>query len=41
VQQTDRDEGRREDGPTTDEKEEIRRLRREIRQLKMEREILA
>ena len=41
VQQADRDEGRREDGPTTDEKEEIRRLRREVRQLKLEREILA
>ena len=41
VQQADWDEGRREDGPTTDEKEEIRRLRREVRQLKLEREILA
>ena len=41
VQQADRDEGRREDGLTTDEKEEIRRLRREVRQLKLEREILA
>jgi transposase len=41
VQQTDRDEGHREDGLTTDEKEEIRRLRREVRQLKLEREILA
>jgi len=41
VQQADEDEGRRGDGPTTDEKEEIRRLRREVRQLKLEREILA
>jgi transposase len=40
VQQGEVDEGRR-DGATTDEKEEIRRLRRENRQLKLEREILA
>ena len=32
VQQADRDEGRREDGPTTGEKKKIRRLRREVRQ---------
>ena len=37
----DRDEGRRADGLTTAEREELRRLRREIRQLKIEREILA
>ncbi len=41
VEQADRDEGRRSDGPTTDEREELRRLRRENRQLRMEREILA
>ncbi len=41
VRQADRDEGRSADGPTTDEKEELRRLRRENRQLKLEREILA
>lgn len=40
VKQADRDEGRRADGPTTDEKQEIRRLRRENRQLRIEREIL-
>ena len=40
AQQREVDEGRR-DGATTDEKEEIRRLRRENRQLKLEREILA
>jgi len=41
VSQADRDEGRRADGLTTAEREELRRLRREIRQLKVEREILA
>ena len=40
VKQADRDEGRRDDGPTTAEAEEIRRLRRENAQLKLEREIL-
>ncbi len=41
AQQADRDEGRRSDGLTTPEREELRRLRRELRQVKMEREILA
>ncbi len=39
--QADRDEGRRSDGLTTPEREELRRLRRELRQVKLEREILA
>ena len=37
VAQADRDEGRREDGLTTIEREELRRLRRENRQLRDER----
>jgi len=41
VKQADLDEGRREDGLTTVERDELKRLRRENRQLKMEREILA
>ena len=41
VAQADRDEGRREDGLTTAEREELNRLRRENRQLKLEREILS
>ncbi len=40
VKQADLDAGRRSDGLTTEEREELRRLRRENRQLKLEREIL-
>ncbi len=40
VRQADRDEGRRDDGLTTQEHEDVRRLRRENRQLREEREIL-
>ena len=41
VCQMDLDEGRRSDGLTSEEKEELGRLRRENRRLKLEREILA
>jgi transposase len=41
VAQSDRDEGRRADGLTTDERAELTRLHRENRRLTEEREILA
>jgi transposase len=41
LRQADRDEGLRQDGLTSTEREELGRLRRENRQLKLEREILA
>jgi transposase len=40
VKQADLDEGLRSDGLTTAEREELRRLRRENKQLRIEREIL-
>ena len=41
VCQADRDEGRRQDGLSTPEREELRRLRRDNKQLRLEREILS
>ena len=41
VAQADRDAGRRTDGLTTAERAELTRLRRENRQLKVERDILS
>ncbi len=40
VRQAERDQGVRRDGLTTDEREELRRLRREIKIVREEREIL-
>jgi transposase len=41
VRRADRDDGRRDDGATSAEREELRRLRRENKRLRQEREILA
>ena len=41
VAQAERNEGRRDDALTTAEREELNRLRRENRQLRLEREILS
>ena len=41
AKQPDRDGGRRTDGLTTAEQHEVRQLRREVRQLKLERDILS
>jgi transposase len=40
VEQAERDDGRRGEGVTSAERQELQRLRRENRQLKQEREIL-
>ena len=40
MKQAERDEGKRPDGLSTDEREELHRLRRENQTLRMEREIL-
>lgn len=41
VKQAERDAGRRADGPTSAEREELARLRRENQRLRQERDILA
>lgn len=41
IKQADRDEGRRAEGLTTDERTELSRLRKENRRLQQERDILA
>lgn len=41
IAQDQRDAGERSDGLTTAEREELRRLRREVKTLRMEREILS
>ncbi len=41
VKQADRDDGLRHEGLTTVERDELARLRREVRRLRLEREILA
>jgi transposase len=41
VKQAEIDDGQRQDGLTSEEKEELARLRRENKQLRLEREILA
>jgi transposase len=41
VARAERDAGRRNDGVTTAERDEINRLRREVKQLKLERAILS
>lgn len=41
VAQADRDAGKRQDGLSTAERQELTHLRRELRQVKMERDILA
>jgi transposase len=41
IRQSAVDAGTRSDGLTTDEREELRKLRREVKQLRVEREILS
>ena len=41
IKQDELDSGRRSDGPTTPENEEVARLRKRVKQLELEREILS
>jgi transposase len=41
IKQADRDEGKSAEGLSTDEREELRELRKKLRELKQERDILA
>ena len=41
IKQTHRDEGKSAEGLTTDERKELRELRKKLRQMKQERDILA
>jgi transposase len=41
LKQADRDEGKSAEGLSTDEREELRELRKKLRQMKQERDILA
>jgi transposase len=41
IKQADRDEGKSAEGLTTDERKELRELRKKLRQMKQERDILA
>ena len=41
LKQADRDEGKSAEGLSTDEREELQKLRKKLRQLKQERDILA
>ena len=40
LRQDQLDRGERDDGPTTEERDELRKLRRQVRELEQEREIL-
>ena len=41
LKQAGLDKGQRSDGPTSDQKDEVRKLRKKLRQVKQERDILA